>query len=79
MPTRKGPTMEGHRRLIRVASGDERPSDAFVSVRFRGRWFWIDDGDLHSKRMLSFAMLVMSLSAGGSSGTAPMVTVSAGG
>lgn len=78
LPTRKGPTMEGQRPLIRVASGPEQPSSSFVSVRFRGHWFWIEDDDLHSKRMLSFAMLVMSLTAGGSSGAAPMVTVSAG-
>lgn len=78
MPTRKGPSMEGQRRLIRVVSGPEQPDDAFVSVRFRGHWFWIEDDDLHSKRMLSFAMLVMSLTAGGASGAAPMVTVSAG-
>ena len=64
--------------LIRIRSTPERPSDAFACVRFRGQWFWVDDRDIPSKRTLSFAMLMMALSAGGVAGAAPVVTVSAG-
>lgn len=64
--------------LIRIHSGSARPSEAFACVRFRGQWFWVEDRDIPSKRTLSFAMLMMALSAGGVSGAAPVVTVSAG-
>ena len=34
--------------LLHVASGDTPPKDAYAAVRYRGRWFWIDDRDLRS-------------------------------
>ncbi len=36
-------------RLIRIHSGKSSSPDAFVSVKYRNNWFWIDDGDLESK------------------------------
>jgi len=78
-PTHTGEGVDGlPDPLIRIRSGPTKPGDAFASVRFRDRWYWIDDRDLPSKRTLSFAMLMMSLTAGGVAGAAPVVTVSAG-
>jgi hypothetical protein len=78
LPTRASPTLAGMPPLIRIDSGPAAPDDAFVSVRFRERWYWIDDKDLPSKRTFAFTLLVMSLSAGGVAGGLPVVTVSAG-
>jgi hypothetical protein len=42
--------------LIRIQSAKKKPESSFVSVYYRNTWFWIDDGDLLSKR--SFAQLM---------------------
>ena len=64
--------------FIRVRSGTSKPSDAFVTVSYRGCWFWIDDGDFASKRMLSLMMMFFSLVETGGGAGAPVVTVQAG-
>ena len=61
--------------LIRVRNGTARPDDAYVSVRYRDRWFWIDDRDYPSKRMFSFLMFLFSLTETGGQQMAPIVTV----
>jgi hypothetical protein len=65
--------------LIRIHSSKERPVDAFASVPYRDRWFWIDDRDYPSKRLFSFLMFVMTLTETGGKEGAPIVTISAGG
>ena len=47
--------------LLRIRSSSEKPADAFISVRYRNSWFWIDDRDLRSKRIFSFLMFVFTL------------------
>jgi hypothetical protein len=61
--------------LIRVRNGAASPADAYVSVRYRGRWFWIDDRDYPSKRMFTFLMFLFSLTETGVQQAAPIVTV----
>jgi hypothetical protein len=61
--------------LIRVRSGDSLPGDAYVGVRYRKQWYWIDDRDLASKRVFGFSMLLFSLTETGARGGAPIVTV----
>jgi len=62
---------------LQIESGDSRPNDAFVSVPYHGRWFWIGDTDIQSKYTFSFVMLLFSISDKGAQGTAPIVTVPA--
>ena len=64
--------------LIRVQSDREEPDDAFVEVRYRDHWFWIDDRDFLSKRMFSFLMFLFSLAETGERQIAPVLTVPAG-
>ncbi len=64
--------------LIRVQSSAGKPDDAFVSVRYRNSYFWIDDRDLGSKRIFSFLMFVFTLVETGEKGTAPVVTIPTG-
>jgi hypothetical protein len=61
--------------LITIQSERQRPQDAYVAVRYRNLWFWIQDRDLESKRMFSFVMLLFSLTETGSREGAPVVTV----
>jgi len=65
--------------MIRVRSSTARPDDSFVTVRYGGKWFWIDNNDFRSKRTLSFMQLMFSLAESGGGQTAPVVTVQAGG
>ncbi len=70
--------VEEAQRLIRIHSSNSRPADAFVSVAYRGHWFWIDDCDLHSKRMFTFLMLLFSLVESPEGAGGPVVTIPAG-
>jgi len=61
--------------LIRIQSSSENAGDAFISVRYRNTYFWIDDRDLMSKGIFSFFMFVSTLLETGEKGTVPTVTI----
>lgn len=61
--------------LIRIQSSASSPEQAFVAVRYRDNWFWIDDRDFASKRVFSFLMLLFSLTETGDKTGAPIITV----
>ncbi|MCZ6678222.1 MAG: hypothetical protein O7E52_13340 [Candidatus Poribacteria bacterium] len=64
--------------VIQVRCSEDKPTDAYVSVKYRDHWFWIDDRDPRSKGMLTFLMILFSLTeTGGPAGT-PLVTIPAG-
>jgi hypothetical protein len=65
-------------RVIQVHCQAEEPADAYVRVKYRGRWFWIDDRDPRSKAMLTFLMILFSLTETGGASGAPLVTIPAG-
>jgi predicted small lipoprotein YifL len=65
------------RPMLRIASGEMRPNDAYIAVPYHGRWFWIPDTDIASKYAFSFVMLLFSVSDKGAQGAAPVVTVPA--
>jgi hypothetical protein len=65
------------RPLVRVLAGPERPADAFAAVRHRDTWYWIDDRDYRSKRVLSVLMLFFSLAETGVAPQAPLLTLPA--
>jgi hypothetical protein len=46
-------------------------------VRHRDTWYWIDDRDYRSKRVLSVLMLFFSLAETGVAPQAPLLTVPA--
>jgi hypothetical protein len=66
------------RPLIRIGSAADRPDDAFVAVRYRNRWFYIDDRDIASKRLFSFLMFVFTLVETGGKEGPPILTIPAG-
>ena len=66
------------RRLIDIHSSADRPTDAFVTVKYREHWFWIDDRDFKSKRSFAYLMLLFSLTESGGKEGLPLVTIPAG-
>jgi hypothetical protein len=67
----------GFRPMIRVQSGPQRPGDAFVTIQYRGHWFWVDDRDHPSKQMLSFLLILLSLTDVDPGKAAPIITIPA--
>ncbi len=63
------------RPLIRILSGPTPPASSFDAVRYRGTWYWIDDGDFGSKRIFTFLMLFFSLAETGVTPQAPVLTI----
>jgi hypothetical protein len=62
---------------VRIHSGDARPADAFAAVQYRGHWFWIDDGDLLTKRALTAIMFFFTLADTGGAEKLPLITIPA--
>jgi hypothetical protein len=77
-----GRTLAGHRSsglfdqpLFEVRNALDAPEEAYVAVRERGYWFYIEDDDLVSKRTFAILQVLLSLteSSGGTRG--PVVTI----
>ena len=77
VPAFEGRTPENRPAGVRVHSGEERPERAFAAVRYGGHWFWIDDGDLQTKRALTAVMFFFTLAETGAGDKLPLVTIPA--
>lgn len=64
-------------RPVRIRSGVEPPANAFAAVRYRDHWFWVDDGDLMTKRAFTAVMFFFTLAETGGSENLPLVTIPA--
>ena len=64
-------------RLVRIRNSKEKPADAYVAIRYRDHWFWIDDRDLRTKRAFAFMMLLFTLSDTGEKENLPLITIPA--
>jgi hypothetical protein len=71
------PAGEKRGRLIHVRCSDSAPDEAYVSVRYRDHWYWIDDRDLGSKRSFAFMMMLFTMSDSAATDNAPVVTIPA--
>ena len=65
--------------LFRVKSADARPANAFVSVTYRGKWFYLADNDLESKSTFMLLTQLFNLQAGQIKTVAPALTIGVGG
>lgn len=63
------------RPLMHVHSTVEHPIDDYAAVFYRGRWFWVDDRDLRSKRVFLFLMIFSALSETRAVPQLPIVTI----
>jgi hypothetical protein len=68
----------GVARPFRVYSGDRSPLDAYARVRYRDHWYWIEQGDLASKRSFMLLMFVATLTNRSSADHAPVLTIPTG-
>jgi hypothetical protein len=67
-----GPAGQG----IHIKSSTTAPSHPRVAVQYRGRWYYIDDGDDTSKQwFMMLQALVAAQLPGGATGTAPVLTI----
>jgi hypothetical protein len=62
---------------IRIASGADKPTDAFAAVHYRDRWFWIDDRDWRTKRALTAVMFLFTMAGTGGGEQLPLITIPA--
>lgn len=67
----------GFRPMIRILSGTERPGDEFVAVPYRDQWFWVEDRDYPSKQILSFLLILLSLTDVDPGKGSPIITIPA--
>ena len=67
-----------YRPLARIHCSKSQPQEAFIVVRYRDLWFWVDDKDLQSKRMFTTLLLMVNLAESGQPAAAPLVTIPAG-
>jgi hypothetical protein len=64
--------------LIQIATGRTRPDNAFVAVHYGALWYWIDNGDLRSKAVFTFLLILMTLADTSDKGSgAPQLTIQA--
>jgi hypothetical protein len=61
--------------MIRIHSSKKKPDDAFVNVYYRDTWFWVDDGDLASKRAFAQLMVLFTMIDTGPKENLPIVTI----
>jgi hypothetical protein len=66
------------RSRVQIRSSSQRPGDAFIAVKYRNHWFYIDDRDYQSKRMFSFLMFLFTLAETGAPEKAPVITIPTG-
>jgi len=70
-------TAESRGQNVRIHSGKEKPPAAFAAVRYREYWFWIDNGDLVSKRCAHGGLFFFTLADTGSNEKLPLITIPA--
>lgn len=61
----------------RIHSGKERPDNAYAAVRYRGYWYWIDEGDWQTKRAMTAVMFFFTLADNGGEDRLPLITIPA--
>jgi hypothetical protein len=75
---REGHTVPPEQWPMRIHSSTKVPSDAYVKVQYEGYWYYVDKGDIHSKRLMAILMLIANIAQSPSTTTAPLVTIPAG-
>lgn len=62
---------------LRIRSQENRPEDPHVAIRYRDQWFYVDGGDLLSKRTFATILVLFELLAPSGGGAAPILTLPA--
>lgn len=67
------------RPLMTIKNSKDKPKSAYVAVRYRDYWFYIDDADRNSKATFGLLHYLISLQSNGGNGRTPLLTLPAGG
>jgi hypothetical protein len=62
---------------LRIGCSQHRPADAFAAVAYRGKWFWVDDRDLRTKRAFALLMMLGTMADTGERAPLPLITIPA--
>jgi hypothetical protein len=68
---------ESRNEAVHIYSGKKRPASAYAAIHYRDYWFWIDDGDLQTKRALTAVMFFFTLAETGATERLPLITIPA--
>ena len=71
------PAAEGRQPKLQIHSGSSKPASAFAAVRYRDHWFWVENGDLQTKRAFTVVMFIFTLAETGSPEKLPLITIPA--
>jgi len=71
------PAAQSPQQKVRIYSGKDKPAAAFAAVRYRDYWFWVDNGDLQTKRTLTVVMFFFTLADTSSPEKLPLITIPA--
>ncbi len=77
LPAFEGAALETREDMVRIFSGKDEPASAFAAVRYRGYWYWIDDGDWQTKRAMTAIMFFFTLAETGDDEKLPLITIPA--
>ncbi len=72
-PTGRGSPLD--KPQVNIHSGPNPPGGAFAAVNYRNTWYWISDGDISTKRSITFLLLFFSLAETGVTPEAPVLTI----
>jgi hypothetical protein len=65
------------KQTVKIHSGRIKPLDTYVSVFYRGHWFWIENSDWRTKRALTAVMFFFTLADTGTPDKLPLITIPA--
>jgi hypothetical protein len=63
---------------VHICKGHKPPSTAYIAIRYRGYWYFIDDRDQASKSTLSLVLQLSRLDFGTQRATGPILTLPVG-
>lgn len=66
-------------RLLRIGTSGERPQHPYAAVRYRGRWFYVDESWADSKSTFILLTYLFALQDTGDAGQGPLLTITSGG
>ena len=61
--------------LFQIRSSSSFPKNAYVTIKYRGQWFYIKDNDLDSKSTFSLMTQLLALQSGQLSSNSPLLTL----
>lgn len=63
------------KKLISIKSSSYYPKNAYLAVKYKNFWFYIEDNDINSKRTFSLLLSLYNLQAGGVKQMMPILTI----